>query len=71
MSTCGYQDGDPLKPRTAEPGYDCRIDTAAQLWGFCPTTVQNPSDCGLAGACADGGGTRGFLDDTSVSTIYW
>ncbi|KAK6948737.1 hypothetical protein Daesc_010508 [Daldinia eschscholtzii] len=51
MSTCGYQDGDPSKSRTAEPDYDCRIDTANGLWGFCPTTVAIASDCGLAGAC--------------------
>ncbi|KAI1654918.1 hypothetical protein F4813DRAFT_368877 [Daldinia decipiens] len=70
MSTCGYQDGDPSKPRTAEPDYDCRIDTAAQLWGFCPTAIRNLSDCGLAGACVDGEGTFGFVGVKSIGTIY-
>ncbi|KAI1483229.1 hypothetical protein F4774DRAFT_427611 [Daldinia eschscholtzii] len=73
MSTCGYQDGDPSKSRTAEPDYDCRIDTANRLWGFCPTTVAFARDCGLAGACVDGAGcsgTCGFEDIMSISTIY-
>ncbi|KAI1388053.1 uncharacterized protein F4822DRAFT_444509 [Hypoxylon trugodes] len=53
LSTCGYVDGDPSKIRTAEPGYDCRIDITKGLWGFCPTTVISASDCGLAGVCVD------------------
>lgn len=45
--------GDVSKTRTANPGYDCRIDLSAKLWGFCPTTVIAASDCGLAGSCVD------------------
>lgn len=53
LSTCGYFSGDPTKPRTANPGFNCRYDTANALWGFCPTTVILASDCGLAGNCID------------------
>ncbi|KAL6792960.1 hypothetical protein J3E68DRAFT_451386 [Trichoderma sp. SZMC 28012] len=53
MSTCGYQDGDPKKVRTANPGFDCRVDTMNGLWGFCPVTVIAATDCGLAGSCVD------------------
>ncbi|KAK8922824.1 hypothetical protein VCV18_006884 [Metarhizium anisopliae] len=53
MSTCGYQDGDPKKFRTAESGFNCRVDTVNGLWGFCPTTVIAATDCGLQGFCVD------------------
>ncbi|KAF5000844.1 hypothetical protein FGRMN_1452 [Fusarium graminum] len=53
LSTCGYLDGDPSKERTADSGYNCRVDTKNGLWGFCPTTVLTASDCGLAGSCID------------------
>ncbi|KAM0254306.1 hypothetical protein ACHAQJ_006947 [Trichoderma viride] len=53
MSTCGYQNGDPKKSRTANPGFDCRVDTMNGLWGFCPFTVIAATDCGLAGSCVD------------------
>ncbi|KAK3950015.1 hypothetical protein QBC32DRAFT_218365 [Pseudoneurospora amorphoporcata] len=48
-----FLSGDSSKTRTANPGYDCRIDLSAKLWGFCPTTVIAASDCGLAGSCVD------------------
>ncbi|KAH8660437.1 hypothetical protein BX600DRAFT_523389 [Xylariales sp. PMI_506] len=51
--TCGYENGDPSEPRTANAGYDCRVDVTLGLWGFCPTTVILASDCGLAGVCQD------------------
>ncbi|KAF4968294.1 hypothetical protein FSARC_4239 [Fusarium sarcochroum] len=53
LSTCGYLDGDPDKKRTADSGYNCRVDTKNGLWGFCPTSVLTASDCGLAGSCID------------------
>ncbi|KAF3074270.1 hypothetical protein CFAM422_003479 [Trichoderma lentiforme] len=53
MSTCGYENGDPKKIRTANPGFDCRVDTMNGLWGFCPVTVIAATDCGLAGSCVD------------------
>ncbi|KAK3401524.1 hypothetical protein B0T20DRAFT_116423 [Sordaria brevicollis] len=48
-----FLSGDPTRTRTANPGFDCRIDLSAKLWGFCPTTVIAASDCGLAGSCVD------------------
>src|SRR6266536_6288036 len=42
-STCGFKDGDKNQPRTANSGYDCRVDTKNGLWGFCPTTVISAS----------------------------
>ncbi|RSL78397.1 hypothetical protein CEP51_008267 [Fusarium floridanum] len=53
LSTCGYLNGDPKRMRTANEGYNCRIDTRNGLWGFCPTTVLAATDCGLAGSCVD------------------
>lgn len=53
LSTCGYLDGDANKPRTANAGYNCRVDTLHGLWGFCPTTVIYATDCGLGGGCLD------------------
>ncbi|KAM0249641.1 hypothetical protein ACHAP5_002768 [Fusarium lateritium] len=53
LSTCGYLNGDPKKKRTADSGYNCRVDTKNGLWGFCPTTVLTATDCGLAGSCVD------------------
>lgn len=72
--TCGFHDGDPDRPRTAEDGFDCRIDTERGLWGFCPTTVIVASDCGLAGNCVDshdcsrGCGIRGT---SGITTFTW
>ncbi|KAF5246682.1 hypothetical protein FANTH_6752 [Fusarium anthophilum] len=53
LSTCGYLDCDHKKKRTADSGFNCRVDTRNGLWGFCPTTVLTVSDCGLAGSCVD------------------
>lgn len=73
--TCGYSDGDPQKPRTAQPGYDCRVDTANGLWGFCPTTVKIATDCGLAGVCVDSRscteGCGRLTDRPDITTFSW
>ncbi|KAK0642995.1 hypothetical protein B0T16DRAFT_415061 [Cercophora newfieldiana] len=45
--------GDPSQIRTAEIGFDARVDVDRSLWGFCPTSVFVASDCGLAGNCID------------------
>lgn len=74
MSTCGYYTGDPDKPRIAASGYDCRFDTRNGLWGFCPTTVIIPSDCGLAGTCVDDEDCKdgcGKTDQKSLTTFTW
>lgn len=75
MSTCGYLDGDPSSIRTANSGYDCRVDTAHGLWGFCPTTVNIATDCGLAGYCVDTGdcsdGCGSLYDESTITTFTW
>lgn len=73
MSTCGYYDGDPSKVRTADPGYNCRVDISRGLWGFCPTTVISANDCGMAGACVDEGtcsSVCGF-SGAAATTFSW
>lgn len=74
LTTCGYHNGDPDRPRSAESGFDCRIDTQNGLWGFCPTTVIAARDCGLAGNCVDkhdcskGCGITGV---SGITTFTW
>jgi hypothetical protein len=53
MLTCGFYNGDPALSRTADPDFNCRVDAANKLWGFCPTTVIAASDCGFARRCVD------------------
>ncbi|KAK4043901.1 hypothetical protein C8A01DRAFT_31999 [Parachaetomium inaequale] len=48
-----FPTGDGSRPRTANNGYDCRVDLLNDLWGFCPNTVIAATDCGLAGSCVD------------------
>ncbi|TGO66442.1 hypothetical protein BOTNAR_0061g00150 [Botryotinia narcissicola] len=52
---CGYSNGDSEIPRTAEPGYVCREDTIDNLWGFCPNTIAEATNCDFAGYCVDDG----------------
>ncbi|KAK3937336.1 hypothetical protein QBC46DRAFT_356757 [Diplogelasinospora grovesii] len=71
LTTCGYLDGDPTKPRTANAGFDCRVDTKNALWGFCTTTVTAATDCNLAGSCVDNHQCPsgcGFTDQTELPT---
>ncbi|KAK1762643.1 hypothetical protein QBC33DRAFT_563630 [Phialemonium atrogriseum] len=72
LSTCGYLNGDPKLPRTADRGYNCRVDTQNGLWGFCPTSVLVASDCGLAGSCEDHHGCSdgcGLTDKEDLTTF--
>lgn len=74
VSTCGYANGDRTKPRTANSGFDCRVDTKNGLWGFCPTTVITASDCGLAGNCVDANacsGGCGIFGTPGITTFTW
>lgn len=74
ISTCGFLTGDPTKPRTAEVGYACRVDTENALWGFCPESVIQASDCGLAGACQDSHGCEsicGIFGVADITTVSW
>lgn len=73
-SACGYLDGDPDKPRTANHGFACRVDTVNALWGFCTTAATSVSDCNLAAncidsfACLNGCGTP---KSTGLATATW
>jgi hypothetical protein len=72
--TCGFVNGVSSEPRTAQPGFDCRVDTKNALWGFCPTTVIAATDCGLAGMCQDSyfcSSGCGILDEPTITTIHW
>lgn len=74
VSTCGYLNGDASQPRTANIGFDCRVDTKNAIWGFCPTTVSAVSDCGLVGGCVDAYACDtgcGISGDPSVTTFTW
>jgi hypothetical protein len=75
ITTCGYLDGNPQNPRTADPGYVCRVDTANGLWGFCPTSVSSAKDCGLAGLCIDNHscttGCGRLFDRADITTFTW
>jgi hypothetical protein len=65
--------GDNTKPRTANAGYDCRVDLLHDLWGFCPSSVIAATDCGLAGSCVDSFSCSkgcGFTD-TPYTTFTW
>ena len=73
-STCGYLNGNFSLPRTANPGFDCRVDTKNAIWGFCPTTVLAVSDCGLVGGCVDMHACRsgcGISGDPTITTFTW
>jgi hypothetical protein len=74
LSTCGYLNGDPTLSRTANSGYNCRVDTIHALWGFCPTTVISAVDCGLGAACIDSyrcSNGCGYTDSPSLTTWTW
>jgi hypothetical protein len=74
MSTCGFKTGDPNQPRTADEGFDCRVDTQNGLWGFCPTSVMAASDCGLAGNCVDSHACAsgcGIFGNSKITTFTW
>lgn len=73
-STCGFANGIASEARTANSGFDCRVDTANALWGFCPTTVISATDCGLAAACIDSyscSGICGSPTNTGLTTFTW
>lgn len=70
FETC-FQDGDPTKIRTANAGFNCRVDVNNGLWGFCPQTVRAASDCGFFGVCIDVFSCTlgcGFAKDSKVKT---
>lgn len=66
-----FRDGDASRPRIAGSGYDIRVDVVNSVWGFCGT--NNPSKCGMAGACFDSFSCSagcGFRN-TALKTLTW
>ena len=74
---CGYKDGDSAKPRSAAPGWTCRVDSELGLWGFCRATVTSPTNpnCGLVGVCVDShsctAGCGRLADRAGITTFTW
>lgn len=74
LTTCGFLDGDPAKPRPAKAGFVCRVDTINALWGTCPATVNSASDCGLAANCIDSYACTngcGIPNSFGLTTFTW
>ena len=75
MFTCGYRNGDPAQGWPAPAGYECRVDTAHGIWGFCPTTVIPATDCGLGGYCFDRNtcttGCGSLSNNPAITTWTW
>ncbi len=46
-----FAGGDASSPRTANSGFDIRVDLANGAWGFCGS--NNPDQCDMAGTCVD------------------
>ena len=73
-NTCGYEDGDKTRPRTAAAGFNCRTDDRNMLWGFCPTSMVALEDCNLAAACVDTHSCAsgcGRIGRSGIATISW
>jgi hypothetical protein len=73
MATCGFDSRGV--PREGGNGFDCRVDARNGIWGFCPTTVINAWDCGLAGFCVDKedctDGCGPLKDRVDITTFTW
>jgi hypothetical protein len=70
-STCGYLDDNALEAWTADPGYNCRQDTSAGVWGFCPNTIQDVSECSIAGFCIDNSNCASGCGVAGQRTLEW
>lgn len=46
-----YVGGDASRRRTAESGYEIRLDVTNGAWGFCETKI--PDQCDMGGTCID------------------
>ncbi|KAF7938242.1 hypothetical protein EAE99_001914 [Botrytis elliptica] len=66
---CGYSNGDIEIPRTAEPGYACRENTIDNLWGFCPNTIAEATNCDFVGYCVDDGTCSDGCGRSSLTQI--
>ena len=48
-----FSSGDRSKIRTADSGFEFRVDILNGLWGACAITDAEVKDCGMAGSCVD------------------
>jgi hypothetical protein len=73
VATCGFDSHGVA--RQADKGFNCRVDAQNGIWGFCPTTVINAWDCGLAGFCVDEDdctdGCGPLKDRLDITTFTW
>jgi hypothetical protein len=73
VATCGFDSRGTA--RVAAPDYDCRVDARNGIWGFCPSSVINAWDCGLAGYCVDqhdcSDGCGPLKDRDDITTFTW
>ena len=71
---CDYLTANP-KYNTASNHHNlnCRLDPARGLWGVCGSGIDRIADCGIAGACVDGGGCKSGcgLMGQPVTTVTW
>ena len=68
-----YSTGDVLKRKTAGFGFGFRVDYAHKLWGFCPDSLADVTEC-MIGACFDEIlCTTGCVvtDNAALSTVTW
>lgn len=66
-----FSGGDASNTRTAESGFDIRVDVANGAWGFCATS--NPGQCDMAGSCFDSFScSRGCgFGNIALKTLTW
>ena len=76
-SICGFEGGDPSKPWVANKGFNCRSNTDFGVFGFCPTTLTEITDCSLgvycvdSGRCRSGCGRSSLLEQPGARLVTW
>ena len=68
-----FSTGDASKPRSADSGFEARVDLLNGVWGFCATTDTDAADCGMPGSCFDSFSCSkgcGFTN-APLSTLTW
>ncbi|KAJ4174404.1 hypothetical protein NW754_004822 [Fusarium falciforme] len=66
-STCGYANGDPDEPRTAEPGHKCLLNPKNKLFAYCDVNADL-EHCGMVGRCFDQHDSDGVSEAAEPST---
>ncbi|KAJ4314165.1 hypothetical protein N0V84_009049 [Fusarium piperis] len=67
-STCGYANGDPDEPRTAEPGHKCMLNPKNKLFAYCDANADL-EHCTMAGRCIDQHDCKKGCGKTSQSEL--